>query len=325
MDLKKGFDQEFSKVSSKFNHMSDEGKEDISILKLINYNLLFFIPLLLCLLLSLWLGNKFSSFFEASPAVVSRILMIYLTMVVFFFIVPYIRKREKVQGVRYSIFAFFLVGIGITLPSALGGNFSFFSNLLIYFGSYTLITFFISPDVLGIEKNIQQWFEHHKQLNIVGVFLVITFLYIFGFASTYYAIYTDPSNPNTFNLGFDKKADFGTFVYYSFVTFATVGYGDISPLSTAARVTASTHILLSTVVNVLFIAIILVFVSSAQASSETASTAAAIKEIESKEAREFKKEAKVIEQVGDEIKKVEKKEESDIKQVYSVVDELRKI
>ncbi|MBI5398922.1 two pore domain potassium channel family protein [Candidatus Woesearchaeota archaeon] len=320
MDFKKRLQQ----VSLLSSFMHDEGKTDISILKLVNYNLLFFVPILLALLLALWIGKTYHTYFEASAAVTARILMIYFTIIIFFFIVPFIRRREKLAGVRYSIVAFFLVGIGITLPSMIKGDLSLFSNLLIYFGSYTLITFFISPDVLGIEKNIKQWFKHHKQLNIIAVFLTITLLYIFGFAATYYAIYQDQTNSNTFNLGFKKEVGFGTFLYYSVVTFATVGYGDITPLSTAARLTAGTHIILSTVVNVLFIAIILVFVSSAQAMTEE-TTKEAIEKVEEEEKRGLKKEEKEILNVEREVEKVDRNRPPNNGWRPEVVDELRKL
>ncbi|MBI4738135.1 two pore domain potassium channel family protein [Candidatus Woesearchaeota archaeon] len=293
-------------------------------MKLVNYNLLFFIPILLSLLLALWIGKAYHAYFEASVAVTVRILMIYFTIIIFFFIVPFIREREKLAGVRYSILAFFLVGVGVTLPSMLKGDFSLFSNLLIYFGSYTIITFFMSPDVLGIEKNIKQWFKHHKQLNIVAVFLTITLLYIFGFAATYYAIYQDQTNPKAFNFGFEKEVGYGTFVYYSVVTFATVGYGDITPLSTAARVVAGTHIILSTVVNVLFIAIILVFVSSAQVMSEE-TTKEAIEKVEEEEKRGFKKEEKEILNVEREVEKVDRNRPPNNGWRPEVVEELRKL
>lgn len=321
MDFKKGLQQ----VSALSHFGSDESKQDISLLKLVNYNLLFFIPILISLVLALFIGKKYHDFFEASAAVTARILMVYFTIIVFFFIVPFIRKREKLAGVRYSILAFFLVGTGVTLPSMIKGDFSLFSNLLIYFGSYILITFFMSPDVLGIEKNIKLWFKHHKQLNIIAVFLTITLLYIFGFASMYYAIYSDPTNTKTFAFGADKEVSYGTFVYYSVVTFATVGYGDITPISTAARLTAGTHILLSTVVNVLFIAIILVFVSSAQAMSEEAEAKEVIAEVEQKEKKDIRKEDMKIEKVEKEVKAVERADARLGTHHAAVVEELRKL
>lgn len=303
--------------------MSDDQKTDISLLKLMNYNLLFFIPILLSLVLALWIGKNYHTYFEASPAVTARILMIYLTMFVFFFIVPFIRKREKLAGVRYSILAFFLVGVGITFPSMLNGDFSLFSNLLIYFGSYTLITFFMSPDVLGIEKNIKKWFEHRKQLNIIVVFLTISLLYVFGFAATYYTIYKDTTNPQTFTFGFEKEASFGTFLYYSVVTFATVGYGDITPLSAAARLTAGTHIIFSTIVNVLFIAIILVFVSSAQAMTEEEETKEVLEKAEEQEKDMLKKEEEVILKVEEEVEAAKKKPSMRKTKHEETVDDLR--
>ncbi|MFQ5475034.1 MAG: hypothetical protein ACE5DM_04320, partial [Candidatus Nanoarchaeia archaeon] len=153
-------------------HMREVGKEDISVIKLINYNLLFFIPLLIAGLASLWAGRRFADFFEASPSIVAHIFMFIFVFLAFFAIIPFIRKRENIKGVRYSVLAFFVVGLGITVPSAIEGNFNLLFNLPNYFAHYLFLTFIFAPEVLGIQTNIADWFAKGKQL-------IVLFIYVF--------------------------------------------------------------------------------------------------------------------------------------------------
>ncbi len=284
--------------ASRFRHDSESGKKDISLLKLVNYNLLFFIPLMIFLLFAMKIGGVYSDYFEASSGVTAKILMVPFMAILFLFIVPFIREREKIAGIRYSILAFFVVGLGITLPSALKGDYGLILTIPNYFASYILITFIFCPEVLGIERNIRDWFRHRKQLSIVVIYLSIVLLYVVGFGSLYHDIYTDPANPAAFKLSVDKEPHLASFVYYSMVSFTTTGYGEILPVSTAARVVFFMEGLIGLVMNVVFIAILLVFVSNAEFLSQ--------KREERRIAGEFRKEEKEIKAEEAELKRFEK-------------------
>ncbi|MBU0535922.1 MAG: potassium channel family protein, partial [Nanoarchaeota archaeon] len=90
---------------------------------------------------------------------------------------------------------------------------------------------------------------------------------------------------------------------YSIVTFATVGYGDVLPISPAARLMAGFEIVLGMIINVVFIAILFVFISNYQAFYRRKEEAKLEKEeeeikeeekkIEAQEARIEKKEAEI--------------------------------
>ena len=281
----------------------DSSKQDISILKLINYNLLFFIPIMLSVLLSLFFGKKLSSWFQASSGIVARILMIGFMFIIFFFIIPFIRKRENISGIRYSIIAFCIVGLGITLPSALQGEFYLLLNLLTYFATYILLTFIFCPEVLGMESNITNWFAHRKQLQILFIYASIVLLYVSGFGVTYHEIYKD--SPEAFSIGFKSTPDLGTFVYYSIVSFTTIGYGDITPVSTAARVVVGFEAMLGMIINVVFIAILLVFVSNAQSIAQKKEDEKVEREVE-EESRELKGVKEEVEKESRELEGVEK-------------------
>jgi len=296
-------------MKKEVSHPSDIGKTDISLMKLVNYNLLFFIPILIALLISFWLGSIFSIFFETSQTIVARIFMFVFTFLIFMLIIPFIRRREKISGIRYSILAFFLVGIGLSLPSALAGNPGFLLGSLCYFAHYLLLTFIFAPEVLGIYSNIKDWFIKGKQLYVMVVYLAIVLLYIFGFGMQYYDMYVH--SPDAFTVGFEEELEPTTFIYYSVVTFATIGYGEITPLSTAARFMTSLEIMFGMVINVLFIALLLVYISGTQSNILKREEHKLDRAEESHERQEDE-----IQEVKSEVKKIKKKEKE--------VDELLK-
>lgn len=291
--------------ASNIEQSLENTKTDISLLKLVNYNLLFFIPLMIFLLFAMKIGAVYSSYFEASPGVTAKILMVPFMAIMFFFIVPFIRDREKVIGIRYSIVAFFIVGLGITLPSAITGDYGLILSIPSYFASYILITFIFCPEVLGIERNIRDWFKHRKQLSIVTIYLSIVLLYVLGFGALYYDIYVD--HPESFKLSIDKDPHLASFVYYSMVSFTTTGYGEILPISTAARLVFFMEALIGLVMNVVFIAILLVFVSNAEFLSQRREEHSIEKEFK-KEEEAIKKEEQELKRVEQEVKKVERDE-----------------
>jgi voltage-gated potassium channel len=286
---------------------TEKGKKDISLLKLINYNLIVFIPVLIFTLVALKIGSVYSDYFEASPGIITKIFMVPFMVIVFFFLIPYIRDREKIEGIRYSLLAFLIIGIGLTLPSALKGNTGLILTLPNYFASYLLLTFFFCPEVLGIERTIRDWFKHRKHMSIVAIYVSIVLLYVIGFGTLYYDIYNDPVNPNAFSFSVDKEPGLASFIYYSMVSFTTTGYGEMLPVSTAARLVFFMEGLVGLIVNVLFIAILLVFISNAEFLSQKAEETKLVKKVE-EEAEELKKEAKEIRKVEKEVAEVKERE-----------------
>jgi len=306
MDIKKEGQLLEKKIEHAFN--SGKSKNDISILKLLNYNLLFFIPVMIFMIFALKIGSLYSDYFEASPSTIAKMFMVPFMMVIFFFIVPFIRRREEIVGVRYSIVAFMVIGFGLTLPSIFKGEYSILMTIINYFGSYILVTFIMCPDVLGIERNMRDWFKHGKQIYIFVICMAIVLLYVVGFGALYYDIYNDPMSPDAFTFSSDKQPTFATFVYFSMVSFATVGYGDILPVAAAARFVFFMEAMVGIIVNVLFIAILLLFVSNAEFLSQKAEGTKLVRKVEEEE-QEIKKEEKEIASENKEIKGVKRKVE----------------
>ena len=155
-----------------------------------------------------------------------------------------------------------LIGIGFTMPSALRGNFNLLMALPTIFAHYALLTFIYHPEVLGVAKDIQRWFAQHRQFSIILVYLSIVLLYVVGFGFLHFQAWNGSYVPNAYAFANDRTATITTFMYYSTITFTTIGYGDIVPISRAARLLAISEAFLGLTINVLFIAILLMYISA---------------------------------------------------------------
>lgn len=198
---------------------------------------------------------------EATPYISQNMLMIAFSLLLFFFIVPYIRKREDILGVRYVLVGFLIVGLGMTIVPIINGKYEVLFIQSIYYAHYIFLTFLYCPEVLGMDVDIRKWFRKYKQLIIVIIYIALVVFYSMGFAWIYYQMSIDPAH-KAFTIGFDKPTSYGTFLYYSIITFTTVGYGEITPLSTGARILASSEAILGMTINVLFIAILFMYISN---------------------------------------------------------------
>lgn len=242
-------------------------EEEISINKIIKYNLIFFVPVFISILISALISKKIGIILSITPKTTFNLVLIPFITLIFFFIIPYIRKREKIAGFRMTVIGFLIVGLVMTIPSAINGDIGMLMNHLLFIALYILLTFLYAPEMLGICGDIKEWFKHHHQLLIVAIYLSITLLFISGFAWQYYQVYNDKTIEKQFNIP-TQNPTYTTFFYYSMVTFATVGYGDITPVGPAARLVAATEMFISMILNVLFITIILLYVSNLQATKQ---------------------------------------------------------
>ncbi len=284
---------------------NDSGKNDISLLKLINYIAIFFIPVLIFAAFALKIAARYADYFEASAGVMAQIFMVPFMVIVFFFFIPYIRDREKIKGIRFSVVALTIIGVGMAFPSALKGRWDPMLMIPTYLASYILLTFIFCPEVLGIERNLRDWFKHKKQLSIIAIYISLVLLYVIGFGALFYDIYKDPANPDAFQFSVDKEPSLASFIYYSMVSFTSTGYGEMLPVSTAARLVFFMEGLVALITNVLFIALLLVFISNAEFLSQKREEKQIVKEFK-KEEDAIRNEEHAIEQEEKAIKKVEK-------------------
>lgn len=258
-------------------------RKDISLKKIILYLALFLIPLGITFMISNFVAIQIYEDLQVSPYIVVNILMIFFTLIIFGLIIPYIRDRENVQGVRLALFAFLIVASFMTLPAIVSGIYELVPIQMIFLANYILLTFVFSPEVLGVGKNLADYFKHHKQFLIILIYVSIVFFYVAGFAGLHNSIYLNSESikseseesgmsintPPPYNLPDNEMTGYPTFLYYSLVTFATLGYGDITPVSPAARLVTVIEIFIGLFINVVFIAILLMYITTAEQQSIT--------------------------------------------------------
>jgi hypothetical protein len=80
-----------------------------------------------------------------------------------------------------------------------------------------------------------------RMKTLLGAFIAGYAAIVFVFAGMYAAVWQH----NHYSLSLGTDARFGDFFYFSLVTAATLGYGDIVPLSPAARVLACVQVVIS--------------------------------------------------------------------------------
>ena len=113
---------------------------------------------------------------------------------------------------------------------------------LIYLANFIFATFINCPDVIGISGDPEDWFKHKVQIMIFLIYVSIVVLYILGFGWIYFQMANDTNYPSSFSYSSIEEPSYFTFAYYSIVTMATVGYGDITPVSNGARFVISLQI-----------------------------------------------------------------------------------
>ncbi|TDN95352.1 ion channel [Salegentibacter sp. 24] len=79
--------------------------------------------------------------------------------------------------------------------------------------------------------------DSHYLEHVLSLFALIVSLIIISFASDYYALYLNEAANFKTNLVITEPSIFlfFEFIYYSLISFSTVGYGDFVPLSLSAK------------------------------------------------------------------------------------------
>lgn len=240
------------------------GKGEITLGKLVFYNLLFFIPLALAIIGASLISKLIYSRLETTSMVASQIIMLFFTLGIFLLIIPFIRRRESVAGVRYALIGFLIVAIGLTLPSiVIQKRLDLLIMELPHIATYVLLTFIYCPEVLGMDIDISKWFKHYKQLLIIFIYCSILLLYVAGFGGIYHDIAL--SDAGAFSHSASKEPSYTRYLYFSTITFTTIGYGDITPVSAVARLLVGIEAIVGAIVNVIFIAILFLYISNFQA------------------------------------------------------------
>ena len=111
-----------------------------------------------------------------------------------------------------------------------GLNIIFFGYLIVLIGNRIFKTQKITADII---------------FGTICLYILLAFFWGFVF------MVLDITNPNSINIG-DHPHNTMTYIYYSFITLSTLGYGDIVPLSPEAQTFAA----FETVMGQFFIAVV---------------------------------------------------------------------
>lgn len=105
--------------------------------------------------------------------------------------------------------------------------------------------------------------SHHELAGAVSIYLLLAYL----FANLFEAAYLLDPSTLYFGANFEgREIGFGEILYFSFITLATLGYGDVAPAHPATRAIAVTE----AVTGLLYMAILVArFVSLLSAQRET--------------------------------------------------------
>ncbi len=249
-------------IEKHIDFWEDNKKSKITLAQLLSYIALFVFPLVTLFMVSLVISKFLAPILHSSVINLSMIMTSLGSFFIFLFIIPYIRKKENITSVRYSMIGFAIVCISVSIPRMIKGDFNLFFSMFIILGNYVLLTFTYCPEILGMNFNIIKWFKEYKQITIVLIYFIITFSYVLGFGWTYYQIYSDPVNQPAFNIKEGINPNLLTFCYYSLVLYATIGFGDITPIVPIAQLLVMIQGFIGMLVNVIFISILLLYISN---------------------------------------------------------------
>jgi hypothetical protein len=104
---------------------------------------------------------------------------------------------------------------------------------------------------IGLMPKIESLIESRSIFSFIVSYLLFILIIIFLFSSFYAT-----NNSGFAELGEQKSIDFQDSLYFSAITFTTVGYGDITPLD-ENRILASIEAITGTVLNIAFIGYVL--------------------------------------------------------------------
>jgi voltage-gated potassium channel len=161
---------------------------------------------------------------------------------------PALRSERRMLGAFLWLFPTFIVGGGVLLLSRVAEPIANSAAVLI--GAMTLIgliVFTVSRDVaiflVDAGLLFEEFFSRIQRL-VIPAFAFLTFysLLIILFASAYHIISHYTGNVHFYVGGAPRALSFSESIYFSIVSISTVGYGDIVPHSSTARLLASIEV-----------------------------------------------------------------------------------
>ena len=167
----------------------------------------------------------------------------------------------SLRGGRFYVAGFVFVFAGIAL-SALATSTDepalYYASTLAIFGFLAIaIIHALKQVVFGTEMNV------NRLVGAICVYLLFGILWAFAYSMLEIAV---PGSFSGFSPGHDPRSD-SSWIYFSFVTLTTLGYGDITPESAVARTLAY----IQAVVGLFYMAVLVAGLVSAYISEKQGS------------------------------------------------------
>jgi voltage-gated potassium channel len=161
---------------------------------------------------------------------------------------PALRSERRMLGAFLWLFPTFVIGGGVLLLSRVAEPIA--NTAVVLIGAMTLIgliVFSVSRDVAVFLVDAGLLFEEfffRIQRLVIPAFAFLTFysLLIILFASAYHILSQYTGNSHFYVGGAPRSLTFSESIYFSIISISTVGYGDIVPHSSVARLLASVEV-----------------------------------------------------------------------------------
>ncbi len=160
--------------------------------------------------------------------------------------------KQLFKKVLLTITLVVIISLSYVLFTFLDVTHSFLPYIIVVLAS--LKTFFIVRlTIIQLSKIIG---ESHKLSHVLTLFGVLILLIVFSFSLDYHALYiTDVDSFKTSLTGNSSFfSQFFEFLYFSLITFSSVGFGDIVPISVSGKIVVMLEVFLSFFVLVFGIA-----------------------------------------------------------------------
>ena len=158
----------------------------------------------------------------------------------------------------FRLSSYLLIGSGFFALMATGA-YGMFAALI-----FLLILIIDVPAVLGV-RHVRQFFQQGHQTRVIIIYILIIAGYMVGSGFFFFSL--DNAQSGSFVLG-GATADIGHYIYYSIITFCTVGFGDMFPVTWAARIAVIIEIVVAAVLLIMFMAIIVLYLTAGDAELE---------------------------------------------------------
>ncbi|WFD12432.1 potassium channel family protein [Tepidibacter hydrothermalis] len=133
-------------------------------------------------------------------------------------------------------------------------------NTKLFFIIFLIYLLLIFINIINFCINFHSNKKHTKSivniLILIFNYLLIVFIIIYGFSTIYDNYYGCSENNFIISSSWSDLTSF----YYSSVTFFTVGYGDIVPNTDMLKVISVSEMILSSIINLIFIPITFIFI-----------------------------------------------------------------